>query len=103
MSQEQECLLKEFEKQVLDISKENDLYNGLGHLTETADRLFVFDGGGKATWLDLSTRDIPSRKETKIGKIDLNFGCWCNTRGLVPGGKFFILEILDSTFLIGRL
>lgn len=76
-------------KTSLDIDKDNDLYNGQGFLTENGKDLFFIDGGGKSTTLDIYTRDIKNKKITTLGRIELNYGCWCNDKGIVPGGKNF--------------
>jgi len=71
------------------IDEEHDLYNGLGELTEDKSSLFMMRGGGKMSRLEIYTRKLPSREKKKIGTIDLSWGCWCNMKGLVPGGKYF--------------
>jgi hypothetical protein len=80
---------KVVESTALDIEKENDLWNGRALLSENGRELFSFDGGGKCPWLDVSRRDIETRKQQKLGRIELGYGCWCNQHGLVPGGKYF--------------
>jgi hypothetical protein len=80
---------KIIEKVAIDIRKQNGLYNGRGWPTEDGRHFYILDGGGKCNWLEVSTHQIRSGIEEKLGTINLNYGCWCNDRGLVPGGKYF--------------
>lgn len=88
----------------LDISNENELFNGMGELTEDGRSLFILDGGGKSPLLEVKQCDLATRALRTIGRIDLPLGRFFNEKGLVPGGRnFFVgdpgLSIHDRTSL----
>ena len=75
----------------VDIHTQNWLFNGRGELTEDGQRLiWVHDGfKGSPPWT-VDVADVATLKCSRLGEVKTKCG-WCESYGLVPGGKYFHL------------
>ena len=73
----------------IDIERQNALYNCRGLATEDAKSLFVIDGGGKSSSIEVQIVDISTRTTKPVGKTNLPRGS--HSGGLVPDNKHFYM------------
>jgi WD40 repeat protein len=68
----------------------SDLGNGMGELTEDGKSIYIIEGGGKGQWVEARLIDIRTGQAKELGKQELA-SFTGNSRGLVPGGKYFFI------------